>query len=224
MAKREIPETDPNKLRNDFPGNSYAKRDREEKDISNSSEKASRTKQIAKGKVKKQSLLKKFTRYIVEDTIESAKERTFMDIVVPGIKTLIFDTGTEILDQLLFGGEGDLRSSRRRSEGRSKTSYSRYYDEKNRKSSKRESYREMANDPDDIIMDTRKEARNVLEELDRVIDRYGQASIADFYDIVGVTSDWTDSRYGWTRLDGAGIRSVRDGFLIILPRTEVLED
>lgn len=215
MAKCEIPDTDK------FPGNSYSKRDAKDQYESDR-----KIRKVAQGKVKKQGLIRKFTRYIVEDTIESARERTLADIVVPGVKTLIFDTGTEILDLMLFGGTGEaVRGSRRRSEGRrdSRTSYSRYYDEKGRKSS-RESYRDLPNDPDDIIMDTRREAQDVLEELDYMIRKYGQASIADFYDIVGVTSEFTDNKYGWTSIRDAGIKPVRDGFMIILPRTRVLDD
>ena len=47
---------------------------------------------------------------------------------------------------------------------------------------------------------------------------------ADFYDIVGVTSEFTDNKYGWTSIRKAGIKPVREGFLIVLPRTRVLDD
>lgn len=230
MAKREIPETDPKKLRNKYPSNSYSKQNESKSDNSNdiSDELATKkTRQVAQGKVRKQGVIKKFARYIVEDTIESARERTIADIVVPGVKSLIFDTFTEILDLMLFGTTGEgLRGSRRRSDGRrdTRTSYSRYYDEKGRRNDSRASYRELPNDPDDIILDTRREAQNALEELDYTIRKYGQASIADFYDIVGVTSDFTDNHYGWTSLRDAGIKPVRDGFMIILPRTRLLDD
>lgn len=223
MAKREMPETDPDKLREKYPGNSYSEKD--SKEIVKTDTK--KTKQVAKGKVRKQGLIKKFTRYIVEDTIESARERTIADIIVPGIKTLIFDAVTDTLDLMLFGISGDApRSSRRRSNGRkeSRTSYSRFYEDKDRRDSSRGSYRDLANDPDDIIMDTRREAQDVLEELDYMIHKYGQASIADFYDIVGVTSEFTDNKYGWTSIRKAGIKPVREGFLIVLPRTRVLDD
>lgn len=225
MAKREIPETDPKKLREKYPSNSYSKRDGEV--VEETEVTTKKTRQIAKGKVRKQGLIRKFTRYIVEDTIESARERTIADIIVPGIKTLIFDALTDTLDLVLFGGSGEVsRSSRKRSNGRreGRTSYDRYYDEKERRGRSRGSYRDLPNDPDDIILDTRREAQSVLEELDYMIHKYGQASIADFYDIVGVTSEFTDNKYGWTSIRDAGIRPVREGFLIVLPRTRILDD
>ncbi len=222
MANREIPETDPAKLKEKYPSNSHTKKNEVSSDTS-----TKKTRQIAQGKVRKQGLIRKFTRYIIEDTVESARERTLADIVIPGIKTLLFDTATEVLDLMLFGGTGDtIRSSRRRSDSRreGRTSYSRFYDERGRKSSQRESYRDLPNDPDDIILNTRREAQNALEELDYMIHKYGQASIADYYDIVGITSEFTDNKYGWTSLRGASIRPIRDGFLIVLPRTQVLDD
>lgn len=221
MAKRDIPETNPQKLRDMYPNNSQTVSEKTvEVDVSK------KTKQVAKGKVRKQGLLKRFARYIIEDTIESARERTFSDIVIPGVKTLIFDTATEVLDLMLFGGSSNIsKGSKRRSDSRrsTQTSYSKYYEAKNNRSSDR-SYRSVTVEPDDIILDTRREAMDVLNELDEMIHQYGQASIADFYDIVGVTAEWTDNKYGWTSLRDAGVRPVRDGFLIILPRTRVLDD
>ena len=225
MAKRDIPETDPDKLREKYPSNSYSKKDTTTNGEDHISNKKNR--QIAKGKVRKQGVIRKFTRYIVEDTIESARERTLADIIVPGIKTLIFDALTDTLDLVLFGGSGETsRNYRNRSNSHrnSRTSYDKYFDEKDHRKYSRNSYRDLPNDPDDIILDTRREAQNVLEELDHMIHKYGQASIADFYDIVGVTSEFTDNRYGWTSIRNAGIRPVREGFLIVLPRTRVLDN
>lgn len=227
MAKREMPETDPKALSEKFPGNSYSQRELSRRDDESDNGQQSHTRQVARGKVRKQGLVRKFTRYIVEDTLESAREKTISDIIIPGVKTLIFDSITDMLDVMLFSGsERAPRGSRRRSEGRrgSQTSYSRFYDEKGRRSDSRASYREIGNEPDDIILDTRREAQDVLEELDYIIHKYGQASIADFYDIVGVTSSFTDNKYGWTSIRDAGVKPVRDGFLIILPRTRVLDD
>lgn len=223
MAKREMPETDLSKLRDKYPGNSYSERDAQDSDNTETK----KVRRVAQGKVRKQGLVKKFARYIIEDTVESARDRTLADIVVPGIKTLLFDTATEVLDVMLFGGSGRaLRGSERRSNGRKegRRSYDRYYDEKDRREASRVSYRDLPKDADDIILDTRRQAQDALEELDYIIHKYGQASIADYYDIVEVTSEFTDNKYGWTSLRGATIKPVRNGYLIDLPRTRLLDD
>ena len=242
MATRDIPkqknrqELEPSSLEELYPGNSYAQKDRQKNEVlevkadiiedSDISADKPKVRQVGKGKVRKQSLLKKFARYIFEDTVESAKEKALEEVIKPGLQSLIFDTGTELLSLLIFGSSGEpSRGHRSRFGGRKseKTSYGKYYDEKNRRKAQRESYRDVPKDPDEIIMDTRSEARDALIELDMAIQKFGQASIADFYDIVGVTGEWTDNRYGWTSLRGARVRPVRDGFIIELPPTEILD-
>lgn len=227
MATRDVPSG--NEMRKRYPGNSVKQRDEVQEALSKAvSESTPKVKQVAKGKVRKQSRLKKFTRYIIEDNIESAKEKTLGEIIIPGVKTLIFDTLTDMLDIMLFGGNGApmgryAASPRVRKGGQ--TSYDKYYNGKTTGNGTRGgSYRDVPYDPDDIILDTRAQANNALNELNNIILKYGQASVANFYDIVGVTGEWTDNRYGWTSLRGAGIKPVRDGFMIILPPTVVLDD
>ena len=228
VAKHDIP---------DLPGNSYAERDsiNESQTVVDSGQDSTNEKiaprQVAQGKVRKQSLLGKFVRYIVADTVESARERTVKDVLLPGIRNLIFDTGNELMATLLFPDEASrpsagYRSGSARRNGGGNTSYNKFYKDKDRRNGHRRggSYRDESYDPDDIILDTRAQANAALDELDYIIHKYGQASIATFYDIVGVTGEWTDNRYGWTSLRGAGIKPVRDGFMIILPPTQVLED
>lgn len=227
MANREMPE------HTILPGNSYAARD--EIDISegkkpkgnvDEAKETVKPRQVAQGKVRKQSILRKFGKYIIEDTIEEAREHTIKEILIPGIRNLIFDTFNEMVARMLFGDDSPRPSSNRggtRKGGR--TSYDKYYDDKNRRGSGRTgSYRDAPYDPDDIILPSRAAANDALDELDYVIHKYGQASIATFYDIVGVTGEWTDNKYGWTSIRGAQIKPVRDGYMVLLPPTRLLED
>lgn len=217
MAQRDIPTSD--EMRDKYPSNSYSR------DTDSEPTEEKQIRQVAQGKAHKQGLLQRLGRYLIEDTIENAKEKAFSEIVAPGIKTLIFDTGVEILSVILFK-ESSAGGYRPRSGGPAKrgdrTSYRDYYDRKDK--GHRRDTRDIPFDPDDIIVDTRAEAHMVLDELDHIIHKYGQASVADFYDIVGVTSDWTDNRYGWTDIRNASIRPVREGFMLVMPRTHVLED
>ena len=221
MANRDM--GDPLNLAKVYPSNSYAVRDK----IKEEQDSRKDIRQVTNAKVRKQGIIRRIGRSIIEDSIETARNKAINDIAVPGFKSLIFDTLTEILEVMLFGGDGaPLGSNRRRSEGSrraERTSYSGYY-ENREKRDRRGRYSTASMEPDDIIVDTRREAKDALDELDHIIHKYGQASIADFYDIVGVTSDWTDNGYGWTSLRGAGIKPVRDGFMILLPKTDVLDN
>ena len=223
MAKVEMPMVPPS-----LPGNSYEEKNAQENE---STELAPivKPKKVAQGKVRKQSLLRKFGNYIFEDTIAMAKEYTFKEILLPGIRNLIFDTFNEMLARMLFKDEAprasglyrNITSARRVGQ----TSYTRYYDAKQSASVRGSagSYRDMPRDPDDITLDTRADAIAVLNELDAVIRQYGQASIVTYYDIVGISGEWPDSRYGWTSIRGAQIKPTREGFTIILPPTILLD-
>lgn len=222
MAERQIERSsiDGSSFRNAYPSNSNASKDTTVRDSSKVPE-DKQIRKVAEAKVRKQGFLKRLAKSVVEDSIENAKEKAFDEIIIPGFKTLIFDTVNEMMGVMLFK-DSNYRGSPNRNRG-DHTSYRDYYDKKNK--GRASGYRrESSLEPDDIILYTRQEANAVLDELDWTIRKYGQASVADLYDAVGVTSDWTDNRYGWTSLMGAGVRPVREGFLLILPRTVVLDD
>ena len=51
------------------------------------------------------------------------------------------------------------------------------------------------------------------------MEAYGLVRVADFYDLVGVTGNYTDNKYGWTNIRSAEIVRLRDGgYVIKLPR------
>lgn len=215
-------------LRKAFPSNSETHKNSQRNTEETDKKEKKDIRQVATAKVRKQGLLKRFGKSIIEDGIETAKERALNEIVVPGIKSLLFDTVTDILDSMLFGGtEGGPRGSQRRSESRrrnDRTSYSDYYNRRSNGGHRAYESEGRSYEPDDVILNTRADAREVLEELDFIIRKYGQASVADLYDLVGITGVWTDNQYGWTSLRSATIRPIRDGFMLVMPRTHLLDD
>lgn len=98
----------------------------------------------------------------------------------------------------------------------SRISYSSYY---NRGNEPRYEQRRSNYICDDIVVPSRAEAEKVLDVLCEAISQYGIASVADFYDAVGITSNqYTDYNYGWTNLSAAKTVPVRDGWVIVLPQ------
>ena len=71
---------------------------------------------------------------------------------------------------------------------------------------------------DDIILSTRGEAEDVLTRMDELMDKYGLVRVADLYDLVGITGNYTDNKYGWTNIRNAKITRLRDGYMIEMPR------
>jgi hypothetical protein len=155
------------------------------------------------------------------------------DVVVPAIKDMVTDAISQGVERLVYG---ESKSRPRRGpifgggfQG-SQVSYNRY---SGSTPVGRASGREQATRPisrqarashnfDEIILATRVEAEAVLEQMYELLSRYEQVSVSDLYELVGVSGEWTDEKYGWTDLRGSDITRVRDGYLLNLPRPDVI--
>jgi hypothetical protein len=78
-------------------------------------------------------------------------------------------------------------------------------------------------DFDEIVLDERSEAEEVLDRLFDVVNKYESATVADLYDLVGLPSTHADYKWGWTDLRGAGVSRIRDGYLLDLPDPEIID-
>ena len=60
--------------------------------------------------------------------------------------------------------------------------------------------------------------------MDELISTYGIVSVADLYDLVGITGgSYTDNKYGWTNVHNASVIRVRDGYMIKMPKALPLD-
>lgn len=41
-------------------------------------------------------------------------------------------------------------------------------------------------------------AKEVLDEMEEIVDEYGNITIADYYEICSITPNYTETLYGWT--------------------------
>lgn len=59
---------------------------------------------------------------------------------------------------------------------------------------------------DDIIFQNEEDANKVISDLNMVFETYGTVSVADLYDLSGITGGYKDCRYGWTDISSARIQ------------------
>lgn len=146
-----------------------------------------------------------------------------MDVIIPAIKDMVADAGTQALHRMLFGEGAPPRGSRDR--GGARTTERIPYGRMSTSGGRRElAPRSRANHHfEDIILDSRQEAEDTLYSLRDRIHQYGSATVSDLYDLVGISGDFTDDKWGWYDLRDSGIRRNRAGFLLVLPRPEVIE-
>ena len=169
---------------------------------------------VVKGKVTtKKNNVRKLTNTFVTEGIQNVKSYVLMDVLVPAIKKAISDIVTNGIDMLLYGETGRSR----RKTNASVVSYRNYYDSR-REERYSSSRTRTGYSYDDVVLETRGEAEDVLSRMDELIDTYGVVSVADLYDLVGISCNYTDNKYGWTNLRNAEPVRVRDGYMLKLPK------
>lgn len=75
---------------------------------------------------------------------------------------------------------------------------------------------------DDVIFDSRKDAEEFLDRLASMIRDYGYVSVADFYDLAGISCHFPDSQYGWTTSNGWIIKPYKRGYKVDLTSPRLL--
>ena len=167
-----------------------------------------------KVKTKKKSEVRKLADIFIPGDISNVKSYILMDVLVPAVKKAISDIVVDGIDMILYNGE--RRDDKRRGNS-SKVSYRNYYDRREDRFAD-EGSRRTRYSYDDIILDSRGEAEEVLERMDELIDTYKMVTVADLYDLVGSTGSYTDCNYGWTNIRTATVVHVRDGYMLKLPK------
>lgn len=209
-----------------IPGNSHKERELQAK--TEPVESREPVVKIVEGKVttRKQPLWKRATRGIIADDAQSIGDFIVTDIVIPGIRTLIYNAVVGTSERALFGTSKHRGSGIGigRMVGSNVTSLRTRYDQMSGGEPRRMMSRESRarHDFDDVVLETRTEAIDVIENMIARVERYRMVSVADLYDFLGVTGSFADQRWGWTDLSTADVRQVRGGFLLDLPSPEPL--
>lgn len=75
----------------------------------------------------------------------------------------------------------------------------------------------------DVILETKKEAKEILMRLKEIFNQYGFIRVADLYDLSDVNTNYKDIRYGWTNIGKAEVLRVKEGYMIKMPEIEKLQ-
>lgn len=217
-----------------LPSNSH--KDREERKDERKDETKKEEKKVEKvttGVViqKKKPLGKRFMETFIADDVKNVKNYIINGVLIPAAKDTISDIVKGITDTIkgsidvaLFGETRARSSSVSRDRNKTYVSYNSYSG-----GSRRDDRRDISqvnrarHEFGDIILSSREEGNEVLSRLVDLIEQYGQASIYDLYDLVGVTGEFTDHKWGWVNLASASVSHVSDGYMLNLPRPVLLD-
>lgn len=175
-------------------------------------------------RVRKKSPTRKFADIFNTDDVSNMKSYLLTDVVMPTIKKLIFDTIRDGAEMLIYG-ETRPRNGSKKTYHSNYISYDRFSDRDSRDYRPSNGYKQKESyiSPFDYEFDSRIDAENVLMELRGALKEYGIVSIADLTELLQITGEYTDNRYGWTNLDNARITRTRDGYVLDLPKARPIE-
>ena len=155
------------------------------------------------------------------------------EIVLPAVKNIIVDSITSGINMAMFGdGRGSnahIRGHGPRPSGMAgapRTNYTNRYmpSQPPTQSTQAVPVRDRLSRVVDYIIPDRNECLQVLDNLMEQADAYDTVSIADYYDLIGVETQYTDNTYGWTvdEIHKAQMLPTRGGFIIKLPAARVI--
>ena len=176
---------------------------------------------------RKRSLRKQFKETFVAGDFRSAVSYVVLDVLLPAAKDMVVEAGTQGLEKLIFGDSRRRALFRPPSGPTGHIAYNRMSEPYSRalSGSQRAMSRaaRAAHNFDEIILDDRSEAEEVIDRLFDLVSRYEVATVADLYELVGLSATHTDNKWGWTDLTGAGVSRIRGGYLLDLPEPEPLD-
>lgn len=184
--------------------------------------------------IKKKPLNKRVGEAFLGDDASTVKSYLIWEVLIPAAKDTIAELVKKGIDAILYG-KANPPSNLRRENGTSYVSYNSYSRggihgrsdppwRTDYKATGHAQYnKRAAHDFSDIEM-TKEDAENVLSRLVDVTMQYGEVSVADFYELVGMVSSYVDNKYGWGDLSEARVVRTRNGgYILKLPTPELLD-
>ena len=153
------------------------------------------------------------------------------EIILPSIKNIIVEAVTSGINMAVFGDHSRPSGrphTQNRTVYRPETDYTSQNTRTSRYTSARpepskrgpEMIRSVKYGVDEYPIESRMDANNVLTMLHEYADRYDYVSVADYYDLLGVKSVYTDHNFGWSfeEILKAVVTPLRGGgYIINLP-------
>lgn len=166
--------------------------------------------------LQKESLGQKVKKMFMPSDVKDVKKFVVEQVLIPGIKD-----GVIAVVELMFYG----RTSRRIGGGlgqQTRTNYS-YISTSGQQIGQPQSMQISQKDRathnfKNVIFKTYQDAEDVISTLLDLVDRYGAATVADFYDAAGIEADWAAEDWGWRSFNKLESRRVYEGYVIDMPQ------
>jgi len=186
---------------------------------------------------KKPSSVQRLVKSLVTGDASTIGGYILNEILIPSLKSTIMDILTKGGERVLYNGQKSTRyvpytsySSSRKSTQSSvpirvtQSSEPSYSQQRWQRSHTYVSKKPLVGD---IFLPSSEEAEDLLDNMTYYIERDGYVTVADYCDMIGTTSLYTDEHWGWTDLRRARIRDVMmngdPGVTIDFPPIEAID-
>jgi hypothetical protein len=179
---------------------------------------------------KKPGLGRKLKTTFVHGSMRDTGDYMVTDVIVPAVRDMLFDAFESGLQRLIYGDSTRTRRTAAPSaySNVGRVNYSSQYKSPNI-SQQPMGARMLSNrsrtmhDFGEIIIDSRRDADEVIEQMYEILSRFGVVHVADLYALTGIQSSHVDHKWGWTGLQGTKAIRKGDGrFLLALPEPELV--
>lgn len=183
---------------------------------------------------RKKSLGRRIADSFTGEDAKSVGSFIVLDVLLPAFKTMISDAASQGVERMLFGTGSPrpgLRSNNYGGYG-SHTPYNRVatpmtagpsWGTTPQRSETISRRARATHDFREVLIPDRQSATLVLDQLQTILDQYQVVTVADFYDTVSITSDFTDNKWGWDNLLDAQIVRVNGGYIINFPQPRAIQ-
>lgn len=182
---------------------------------------------VVNGKIntRKKSTGHKILETFLEDDISDVKDYVVTNVVVPGVKDFIRTVAVSFIESM-FGNSkrSGNNPARRYGYGSSPINYNKISNNINPPAQQNNSYYD-SYDIELYEYDDREDAERVIDKLTEYINRYGEATVSNYYQAHRLERrNWTDNDWGWRDLSNARTRYTSRGkWVIDFPRVKYLK-
>lgn len=150
--------------------------------------------------VKKQTNLGRVAGSMFTDNMAGAKEHIIYDILIPSAKNFALEAVKSILG---MSGNGNYRAPAQ-TVNYGRPTYTNYSNYSNTYSNNTQRPSNQGIQYDNLVVNTKVEADDVLAAMNDTISRYGFVTVANLYQLVGrVDYPYVYDNYGWVGLPSA---------------------
>lgn len=175
------------------------------------------------GRVRPAPLGRRFRETFIQGDAKTAWSSMLWNSFLPGMRDQLAEAVHQGIDSLFNGGTTSYRPNRRSPAG---SNISRHNPDRalgGRPSERLTREDRGRQDTSVIEIDSRAEAEEILAALAQTIDQFDVVTLAEFYQLVRITPEHTDYKFGWEDLGGARVTHSRGSYYLDLPPTIALK-